>query len=151
MLNSVTWKGFFEFIFFISVIYYIAVGWLYYKHDIKQLINKKKIIGVQTVASFYQSTSSATSITDNTTGNNIPLNTLFDELIQKLSKVISKADKNNFLREELVFSLQLIIEEYLQLHETDFEVPINNYIQTEIENICSIHLSDEELKLLWQG
>ncbi|PWT74959.1 MAG: hypothetical protein C5B59_10025 [Bacteroidetes bacterium] len=64
---------------------------------------------------------------------------------------IREAAVKKIVREELFYSLQQILKNYSELHNTPFQNAINNLIENNCEKECSIHLSAVELAGLWKG
>jgi len=77
------------------------------------------------------------------------LSSLVHDLTHDLKLAIHKAGKQNFKKQELLFSLQMLLKDYEGLKETNFIEAINNLITNECQNSCSIPLSDEDIKMLW--
>jgi hypothetical protein len=50
---------------------------------------------------------------------------------------------------ELIFDLQAKLEPYKYWDESDFRKRVNDFIIKESANKCSIHLGEEDLRVLW--
>jgi hypothetical protein len=68
------------------------------------------------------------------------LNAFFEN--QKSSKAV---------KSEVMYALYGILQKYPSLRNCDYKESITNVIALQCENICSIHLSAEELKGVWFG
>lgn len=71
------------------------------------------------------------------------------EFTHELQQTIQKASTHVYKKEELIFSLQLVLKKYPQLRDTNFTEAINNLIATECQNSCSIPLNEDEVNMLW--
>lgn len=166
MFNQITWAGYCTALLILLLIYYLCVLVFYFKSEIAQLISgeKKLFRADSSVKSAlhlnerksnfetlqYISSHDAENIYQET-GENSRTNLfpLVHELAQELHHAIQKAGKQNYKKEELIFSLQLLLKGYTELKETNFTQAINDLIAAECQNNCSIPLSEEELKMLW--
>ena len=71
------------------------------------------------------------------------------QLLMKLQLQINKAAARKFPKEELLLSLQLVLRDFPNLKESHLRNNVNNFLTSEVQNNCSIHLSDDEVALLW--
>ena len=72
-------------------------------------------------------------------------------LMQELNSLLTAAVKTKTIREELVVALQMLLRDYSDLKDQPITSELNQHIKDECKNICSINLSDVELKMLWNG
>ena len=70
-------------------------------------------------------------------------------LVQELKQFLPLAKERQFGKKELIFGLQQILKKYKLLKNTAFQVAINHVIETDCENTCSIHLSADDVSVLW--
>lgn len=71
------------------------------------------------------------------------------ELIEKIKDAILQYAEQQYIKEEVITGLQLLLKEYPQLRYSAYTASINNIITKEIETHCSIRLEDDEVKRLW--
>jgi uncharacterized coiled-coil DUF342 family protein len=71
------------------------------------------------------------------------------ELTAELKEVIAQAVDKNYIKEELISSLQSLIKKHSFLKGSPFSVSVNNLIASECEKYGYIQLSAEEQVMLW--
>jgi len=74
-----------------------------------------------------------------------------NELLGELKIFFQLASKRNYPKEELMMAVKLKLRDYGQFKNTPFEIAVNNFIGTESDNQCSIHLSEDDWRVLWMG
>ncbi len=72
-----------------------------------------------------------------------------EELTTSLKEVIAVAVDKQYIKEEFILSLQLLLKKYQYLKGLPFLVAINNLIASECEKYGYIQLSAEERVMLW--
>ena len=76
---------------------------------------------------------------------------MLNELLGELKILFQLAAKRNYPKEELMMALQLKLKEYGQFKNSSFEIAVNNFIANESDNQCSIHLGEEDQRVVWMG
>lgn len=126
MFTHISWSSYFITIAILSAGYYLVIGYLYYRNDVLQLISPKKVeINNDVTIQRHQS-----------------LAHLFSDEVQAF---MQQAGKDQLGKEDILQSLQSLLNKYPALKDPAFRESIQNLIKF----YCSIHLSDEELRLLW--
>ena len=138
MIKQVSWAEYCSVLAVLTAAYYFLIILIYFRTEAWQLLSgQRKLLPATTGY-----TDSATPpLTDEERQY-----TVVNELIIELKPLFEKG----YIKEELVMSLQMKVAEYPQLKGTAFQVAVNNYIQMESENKCSVYLSEQELGGLWQ-
>jgi hypothetical protein len=137
MLSSISWGNFLSFIAVIFFIWYVIIGILFYRADIRQFLH----------APFQKRNPGGSADKINQHQHEdlfIETQNLRDEL-----SVIMQGIGNKLNREELITGLQLKLKNQDKIKGTAFQVAVNNYISAEAESKCSIRLTDQELDRLW--
>ena len=146
MLNSISWASYIYAVCAIVVVYYIFVGLLFYRLESVNYLKSLK--------EKYQSNANKLSSDGQLKREIIPaavdLNSL-EEVLLSLLFSIKKAASQQFIKEELLQSLKSQIQFYLGKVIDLPKEKINEYIVTTSATYCSIHLSDEDLKVLWMN
>jgi len=138
MFTSVSWQQYIMFISIIALVYYIYILLRYYRNAVINLIKGPKSTPVPS-----KEKNNDTTIT---TGD-----TTLNELLEELKILFQLASQRKYPKEELMMALQLKLREYDQFKNTPFEIAVNNFIAEESENQCSIHLSEDDWRVLWMG
>lgn len=146
MLNSISWASYIYAVCAILVVYYIFVGLLFYRLEAVNYIKSLK--------EKYQSNANKLSSDGQLKREIIPvvveLNSL-EEVLLSLLFSIKKAASQKFIKEELLQSLKSQIQFYVGKVIVLPKEKINEYIVTTCETYCSIHLNEEDLKVLWMN
>jgi hypothetical protein len=135
MFASYSWSGFLWFVLPVTVTYYVFIGWIHYRKDIRHFM-------------FYKRDKLREAI-------NKPVKEIPDyvqevhELVSELGMIIRNASEDKLLKAELLFALQQKIKAFAILGTTEYKARINLYIAEEME-IYGIHgIMPEEIEHLW--
>ncbi len=131
MLRSISWQQYILFLVIATVVYYLLVWVIYFKATIPSLSGK----GNYENHSFH--------------GEDQP-----DEMMSTAQHIIEEINpvfNNRHNKNELILALQLQLKKYNQWDEPDFRETVNGFIAAESKTKCSIHLSDDDLRVLWLG
>lgn len=127
MLHSISWQGYFLGVFGLIIIYYAVFWLLYFKTGLTSLsgIRKKPF-------------SNEEDVPEDLEGNAV-------KIIGEIQPAFMGTQNKN----ELIYALQAKLQPYKFWDEPDFRETINAFIINESERQCSIHLSEEDLRVLW--
>ncbi|HWI93865.1 MAG TPA: hypothetical protein VNT20_21445 [Flavisolibacter sp.] len=151
MFSNISWQEYWTLLVAITLVYYIVVYLVYFRNG-SSLSSPKQVFNLDTSAN----------------GDNQP--TLFEvdnpgikqtmkeseeyiieACIDELNAFFENGKKTKAIKHELMFGLFTILQKYPSLRSSDYKESLTNLIATQCENICSIHLSAEELKGVWFG
>lgn len=132
MLQEISWTDYWMIIAFGTFLYYIIIILVYFREDVKQLLQGQQRMGVLVTAS--------DDMADITEGQFAAANRLTSELQEILQR--------RFVKEEMIMAMQQQLKKYAMLKGTAFEISINNFIVTETAK-RSIDFSEEDLRVLW--
>ena len=131
MFTQISWSSYIVTVLLLSAVYYLFIGYLYYRNDLLQLVSGKRI----------------------TTNDNVVSKQRHQPLIQSFSGEVKafmkQAGKDKLDKNDIIQSLQLLLKKYPTLKDSASQESIQNLIVNECTSYCSIHLSDEELSVLW--
>jgi len=131
MFTQISWSSYIVTVLLLSAVYYLFIGYLYYRDDLLQLVSGKRI----------------------TTNGNVVSKQRHQSLIQSFSDEVKafmeQAGKDKLDKKDIIQSLQLLLQKYPALKDSSSQESIQNLIVNECTSYCSIHLSDEELSVLW--
>ena len=77
------------------------------------------------------------------------LHPLVKECMDQINTVIKDAAENNLVKQEIIYSLQQLTTKYSVIGNSPFKSFITDYILTECDNYCSIHLNENEVTAIW--
>ena len=131
-----TWSSFFTYIGVMVFIYFLIVGYAYYKKDISHFLFFKR-------NQLQEAIEAPVSKPD--------LLPMVHELVSGLGLVIRQASENKPALPELLFDLKQRIKDFLILEPTEYKGKINLYIAEELE-IKGVHgISPEDIEHLWKS
>lgn len=148
MINNISWASYFYAITFITVMYYIVILTKFYSLELQEKfgINKSYPSSKESHDQIENSNSSSIEAPSNIEKN---LFSTSQDLIGELHDLIQEALFKKLQKGDVIKALQTHLVGYTQLRGTAFEVAVNNFISVETQIHCSINLSEEELKLIW--
>ena len=128
MLHFISWHQYVVFLLIALVIYYLAIWVIYFKAKIPSLADLRQQPGLS-----FGGDERANEETS-------PLQEAIENIRLSFRKGLHK--------DELVFALQQQLKVYQQNNDPRFRETINGFI-SESADKCSIHLSEEDLRVLW--
>lgn len=159
MIEKISWASYATALLTIVVIYYVVIVLLYYRREISVIANvlQRRFttnVGFKQEASIadkeslspFNDTDSASSEKSIYTGD---ISTDSFDLVEKIKDAILQYAEQQYIKEEIITGLQLLLKEYPQLRYSPYAASINNIIKKEIEMHCSIRLEDDEMKMVW--
>ena len=133
MFTSVSWGDYAVYVTVALIIYYIWVFFIFYARNVYRLLNTKKQV-------------SSIQIKDQNQSDEIF--SIIYQLQDEIRTAIGEAAGKKYAKPEIIYSLQSVLKKY-SLKSTPFQFAVNNFIERQCENNCSIHLNEEDLKQLW--
>jgi hypothetical protein len=140
--------------------WYIIIGFRYYFHDLQALLTGRRRSGFKESEKGFApnddlsiSNTESSDLNGNNTLNEEETEELFEiveDLIKRLKGAIADVSSKNYNKQECIFLLQLTLKDYPMLKGSPFQGAINNLIISECEKFGSLHLSAEELAMLWK-
>lgn len=159
MMSSISSIEFFTYISVALLCYYLIIVTVYYKNELlefRTLLFKLtsgrpdgQKVSVETQAIFQPINEPVLHETFKP-GSDVTEHTMLNELLEKLGHQIASAAERNLIKEELLVSLQLLLKQFSNLKYSSFVSSIESYIQSNVENECSIYLTDLEVSSLWK-
>lgn len=123
-----------------STTYYGVVLFMFYKNDIFFYINKSQVSLLRREIKINGETIAASSFE----------NAIDPGILQhEIQLLIKEAADKKLIKEEVIMSLQILLASNHSLQSSSLKESINNYIITQTETICSIHLKEEDVNAVW--
>ncbi len=143
MLSSVTWGEFMVTVIVVIILYYLFIGFRYYREEIKSLLSGR-------LSKANPQKEQQQTIPDDAQDND----DLFDELETVVNdlryEVLDKAGKKTS-KQELLEQLKNQLRGYSGLQRPAYRTAINNYIIMHAKEICGIDFSEWELNNAWDA
>lgn len=134
MLHQISWSSYFEFVAILLAIYYAVFFFVFYRKKMSDRLALK-----------FQAISSSEK--EKRTEESEPIEYLMDEM----NAFIHQAGYNRSPKEEILFGLQKLVtsERFESIDKSLWKDRIDDLIINECQSNCSIHLSEEDLRVLW--
>ncbi len=139
MINNISWVTYWTAIGIILFIYYTSICLRYYLFEVKQILSGKLKLTFKKRLNSYP-------IEAPSQQDFFPV---INQFQQQIKTILSDAAEKNLIKQEIIYSLQLLFKKYAIVKDTSFQSSINDYILNEYSNYCSIHLNEEDVMSLW--
>lgn len=154
MFHEISWHSYWTWVLAITFIYYLFVCICYFRESIRRFLNHWPTTQTPFVNSGTKEQDLMPNLFDghhssanNSNGEEHVAQSCMDEL----DAFFENQKRSKAVKSELMFSLYSILQKYPSLKSSEYKQSVTNIIATQSENICSIHLSAEELKGVWLG
>jgi len=153
MLKNISWSDYWTFIAVVLVIYYATICCLYYLDEVKQIVHSKSNVLLCNVtknrSQFIKQHEKKSPSQNEIVTAQEEMASLVKELTNEITNAFKYASSHNLIRQEIIYALQQIVSKYSSIKNSPFKSFATNHILTECANYCSIHLSEEDLRVLW--
>jgi len=157
MFNTISWQSYWIANALTTAAYYIFVYLVYFKGSFKRLSHMDHMQGAP-VGELFEVMPPETlpSLFDKEYDKcSAPAGENEEQMVEvwmdELSAFFDNQKKSRAIKSEVMYALHGILQKYPSLRRSAYKDSITNVIAAELENICSIHLSAEELKGVWLG
>ena len=133
MFTNISWKEYALIVAVALLLYYVWIFFIFYAKDILRMFKKNKVEDQKQNENEIQSAE---------------IFGIVYRLQDEVKEAIDAAAVKKSPKEEIIFSLQTALQKY-SLQSTPFRFALNNFIERQCKNNCSIHLSEDDLKHLW--
>lgn len=129
MFTEISWQQYFIFIIIANLIYYTFIWIFFYKGKLPSLAGIARI----NTPSFHND------------GQQEEVLSTVQHITEELSPVFSNKKNKN----ELILAIQFKLRPYSNWQESGFREAVNEFIAAESQSVCSIHLSESDLRAVW--
>ncbi len=127
MLHWISWSQYFTFIAVATSCYYFFVWFVYFKAKLPSI--------------------SLSGLSRHGIDRPGPVMSTIQLVVEELQPVF----ENRQNKIELVMALQKGLRKYIHWDEPGFRESLNDFISAQSERVCSIHLSEEDFRVIWKG
>ena len=157
-MSSISWKEFFVYITIALFCYYVFIVIIYYQNELLHLntrlfkLTKGQPDNEMEIDTHPLEQTVGEPVSDqfNSPDAEADEHTLLNVLLEKLDLQIHYAASNSLIKEELLVSIELLLVKHSNLQYSSFVSSIESFIQSNVENECSIYLTDQEVSSLWK-
>jgi hypothetical protein len=164
MLSDISWQGYWTTFALLAAFYYVVIILLFYSGDIKRLLHSKsKLAPVNQSHRTVETEDKIYALQPELFGNTATMIKaeaetrvndqmyIIQNLIDELQAYFTQSGSLMPVKEELTYAIERILKKYPGIKNTPSQSSINTLIAMNCENYCSIHLSAEEVSMLWKG
>lgn len=150
MLNNISWASYIHALIISLVFYYVAVLWLYFRKDALQLFT-----GRNSRDANYTRIPSPSIVREEPDANAAPsMNNekeeqIIQSLMDELNAFFEQAAKSKWVKEELMYAFQKLLQKYPDAITLQYREVISNMIRVQSEHICSVPFDEGEAEQLW--
>ena len=141
MIN-ISWQGYWIWLAVISTGYYLVIYLLYYRHDLKAWIHPRPYNSDGIVPA------SESIIQPHVEKD---AERLIDSCMDELNAFFEESRRKKVMKEELIYSLQLLLKKYPSLKDSEYKESLTNLIATQCEDTCLVRLDADEVYHVWLG
>jgi hypothetical protein len=142
MFNTISWQGYWTFLALSLTGYYLAVYLLYFRNDFRLSFHTKTTDGIGSAGMFSSDDSYNSSEKE-------AEDRLAESCLDEINAFFEQTRRTKCVKEELIYSLQLVLKKYHWLKASVYKETVSNVIVSQAEHHCSIHLSAEEVSHVW--
>jgi hypothetical protein len=128
MFTQVSWSSYFTTILTLAAAYYLWIAFRYYRKDLVKIFAHRKFIGEESLSMDFQKP-------------------MLQSFSVEVRAFLFEAIRNNLNKEDIMRSIQMLIEKYPGVKDMTFRNSIEHLIIE--ESATSIHLNEQDLSELW--
>lgn len=171
MLTANPWVAYVSIVTPLLSAYYLLVGFIFYRHDLKTRISRwrsppvkttdfsvkpiqvekkysEKPIKVKSELNIPQAFEEE-DIESEQPWENEGMMQQLEELSLHLKQAIEEAHNKEYSKEEFILLTQMTFKEYPAIYGTPFQLSVNHLIEGELAKYGSIHLNSEDRLRIW--
>jgi hypothetical protein len=148
MFNTISWQSYWTAIAIATSGYYLFVYLVYFKRNVGMIIQNEN---QTTKPLLHPKEDHQPSLFEHLSNVEDNLEITVYPCMDELNAFFENCHKSKAAKSEVVFALHNILQKYPSVRTSDYRESISNVIVVQCENICSIHLSAEELNGVWFG
>jgi len=147
-MANISWKDFLTATGLLVAAYYIGALAYYYSKELKTFFARLPFSAAGNIK--YGDKATHTSQIKNQKQGSGELEEL-NLLATEIQQMLRQASGEELVRQEIIASLQSIIRKYQNIRDTPTLAMLHAFIEAETKKFCSISLTAEEIKMLWDG
>lgn len=171
MLTANPWVVYVSFVTPLLTAYYLLIGFIFYRHDLKARISRSKSPAAKGADFQFQPLRPEAEISEETGSfqpehiiahtdqyeyspseqpwENEGMMQQLEELSIHLKEAIQEAHSKAYSKEEFILLTQMTFKEYPAIYGTPFQLSVNDLIEAELAKYGSIHLNSEDRLRMW--
>jgi hypothetical protein len=151
MFSNVSWQEYWTSLVVITLVYYLVIYLVCFRKGSrlsspKQVFNLDNLAKEENQSTLFEVENSGFKQTVKESEEHI-----IEACMDELNAFFENQKKRKAIKSDLMFGLYTILQKYPSVRKSGYKESLTNVIANQCENICSIHLSAEELKGVWFG
>ena len=153
MFSNISWYQYIIFICAGALTWYVAIFYIYYRHDLLQILQAKKTFHTANGKpgddfNFQQENPAGINLRNSHSSPDMGqvIQSFTDEVVAYLEE----AGKNKIAKPDLLDSLGRIADKYPSLANSEYKESLGQFIKLQTENYCAMFLNEEDLDKLWR-
>lgn len=142
MLQQISWSSYWTFALILISIYYL-ITWIIFYSKINIKIKYPKPLKEVGIEPNKNETAPIIASNPKTTFS------IIDDFIEDTNSSLLELCKHSAKKQEIISTLKMVIEKHIEIRKTPFKYQVNNVIKNQALTHCSIHLTEEDLSMLW--
>ncbi len=148
MLSNLTWKDYAELLITLTVIYYLIIGFIYYRKDLGRLASAR--LSAKNRASNAENKEPAGEVTEIANPYYTPTIDELEELLSDIKTNILERAGISAGKAALLTELKARLANYDGLRQPAYQDALNGYITQHAKELCGVTFSEDELKEEWK-
>jgi hypothetical protein len=136
MFNNISWSSYWSVLIVLVILYYIQIGWAYYRREIFRPFPGNKPVKTAT------SSSSELSADDQ-------IFPVVQSFTHEVTAYLEQASQGKSVKNELIYGLRQIARKYPGIQHCSYRSALDQLIEFESKDKCAVALSEEEISQVW--
>ena len=147
MLNNITWSSYWTALTILTVIYYVIILLVFYRHELGNLLTGKIGSPHGRTKSTHANLIEDTSQQGNDKNELLPMVAIISD---ELTAYLEQGSYTRYEKPEVIYALQKITRKFAAIKGSKYQTTINQLIQSVCGDKCGIHLDDSEIQAVWK-
>ena len=152
MIGNISWFEYVTFISAAALIWYVAVFYIYYRHDLVQSLQTKKTdhsVGGK-ISNFNFQQKDIAGVDHKSFQTSPDMSQIIQSFSDEVAAYLEEAGKNEVVKEDVLVSLNRITNKFTSLAGSEFKDSLDQFLKIQSETYCAMFLNEEDLNNVWR-
>ena len=153
MFSNISWFQYVIFICAAALTWYVAILYIYYRHDLLQILLTKKTFQSgdgKTGHNLNFQQEHPAGINLKNSSSSPDMGQFLQSFTDEIAAYLEEAGKNKVVKANLLISIGRIANKYPLLAKSEFQKSLDQFIKLQTETYCAMFLSEEDLNNVWR-
>ena len=153
MFSNISWYQYIIFICASAFTWYVAIFYIYYRHDLLQILQAKKAFHEsdgRTGHNFNIQQENPAGINLKNSPSSPDMSQVIQSFTDEVAAYLEEAGKNKVTKADLLISIGRIANKYPLLAKSNFRDSLDQFIKLQTETYCAMFLNEEDLNNVWR-